>query len=181
MESVAQTVIKTSSERSQTLAFNYASLALNNSFFLANLVCTSNLATGFLATADNVPEQKPLREDQQNHESEISDNLRSQIRDSFYSLDQMKSSFAANALGMISSGWVWLVMDGHLRIGIVPTFGAGTLIIRSRTHMIPDGAMGSELARPAPPHLPGKANSSYRNGTLSNSLPRIMLRFSTNA
>jgi hypothetical protein len=38
-QSVAQTVISTSDDRSKTLAFNYASLALNNSFFLDHLVC----------------------------------------------------------------------------------------------------------------------------------------------
>ena len=37
-KSVAQTVIETALERSKTLAFNYASQALNNSFFLDFLV-----------------------------------------------------------------------------------------------------------------------------------------------
>ena len=37
-KSVAQTVINTSTVRSKTLAFNYASEALNNSFFLDMLV-----------------------------------------------------------------------------------------------------------------------------------------------
>ena len=36
--SVAQVVISTAPHESQTLAFNYASLALNNSFFLHHLV-----------------------------------------------------------------------------------------------------------------------------------------------
>ena len=36
--SVAQIVITTAPHESQTLAFNYASLALNNSFFLHHLV-----------------------------------------------------------------------------------------------------------------------------------------------
>jgi len=36
--SVAQIVISTAPHESQTLAFNYASLALNNSFFLHHLV-----------------------------------------------------------------------------------------------------------------------------------------------
>lgn len=37
--SIAQTVINLSGKRDKILAFNYASLALNNSFFLNNLVC----------------------------------------------------------------------------------------------------------------------------------------------
>lgn len=38
-QSVAQTVINTAPDRSKSLAFNYASEALNNSFFLDFLVC----------------------------------------------------------------------------------------------------------------------------------------------
>ena len=41
-KSVSQTVINTATARERTLAFNYASLALNNSFFLDNIVCTMN-------------------------------------------------------------------------------------------------------------------------------------------
>jgi hypothetical protein len=37
-KSVAQTVIETAQRRDLSLAFNYASLALNNSFFLQTLV-----------------------------------------------------------------------------------------------------------------------------------------------
>ena len=32
---------------------------------------------------------------------------------------------------MFSSGWMWLVTDEHGHLGIVPTFGAGTLLVRS--------------------------------------------------
>ena len=38
-KSVVQTIIDTAPDRSKTLAFNYASQALNNSFFLDTLVC----------------------------------------------------------------------------------------------------------------------------------------------
>jgi len=37
-KSVMQTIIDTAPDRSKTLAFNYASQALNNSFFLDTLV-----------------------------------------------------------------------------------------------------------------------------------------------
>ncbi len=33
---------------------------------------------------------------------------------------------------MFSSGWIWLVADQAGELGIVPTFGAGTLLVRSR-------------------------------------------------
>jgi hypothetical protein len=51
-KSVAQTVISTSDDRSKTLAFNYASLALNNSFFLDHLVCLSHCSSRTLP--DNI-------------------------------------------------------------------------------------------------------------------------------
>lgn len=41
-KSVTQTVINTATARERTLAFNYASLALNNSFFLDNIVGAVN-------------------------------------------------------------------------------------------------------------------------------------------
>lgn len=40
-KTVAQIVIETAPEPSQSLAFNYASEALNNAFFLDNLVSAS--------------------------------------------------------------------------------------------------------------------------------------------
>ena len=32
---------------------------------------------------------------------------------------------------MFSSGWLWLVTDQHRELGIIPTFGPGTLLVRS--------------------------------------------------
>lgn len=43
---------------------------------------------------------------------------------------------------MFTSGWVWLVTDRSGRLGIIPTFGPGTLLIRSRLYM----GFGDELA-----------------------------------
>jgi Fe-Mn family superoxide dismutase len=38
---------------------------------------------------------------------------------------------------MASSGWVWFVTDRHGKTGVLPTFGAGTLLIRSRSNVSP--------------------------------------------
>ncbi len=43
-----------------------------------------------------------------------------------------KSAFSAAAMGMVSSGWLWLVRDQTGRLGIVPTFGAGTVLVQDR-------------------------------------------------
>lgn len=59
-------------------------------------------------------------------------NLLSRIEEDFDSLPAFKSAFSAAALGMVSSGWLWLVRDQTGRLGIVPTFGAGTVLVQDR-------------------------------------------------
>ena len=58
--------------------------------------------------------------------------LLSRIEEDFGSLPAFKSAFSAAALGMVSSGWLWLVRDQTGRLGIVPTFGAGTVLVQDR-------------------------------------------------
>ncbi|KAJ7638475.1 manganese superoxide dismutase [Roridomyces roridus] len=110
---VTQVVINTGPYRDKTLAFNYASLALNNSFFLGQL--TPNAAEA--------------------QEDAISKGLSEMIRIDHGGLEQLKSSFSAAAMGMFTSGWVWFVTDKNGSTSILPTFGPGTLLVRSRTYM----------------------------------------------
>lgn len=42
-------------------------------------------------------------------------------------------------MGMVTSGWVWFVMDSGKRFAIIPTYGSGTAIVRSRQQMLPQG------------------------------------------
>jgi len=64
----------------------------------------------------------------------------STIRRQYGGLNQLKSNFSAAALGFISSGWVWFVTDRKGNTAVLPTFGAGTLLVRSRRHIAyPDG------------------------------------------
>jgi Fe-Mn family superoxide dismutase len=44
---------------------------------------------------------------------------------------------SAAALGMSSSGWIWCVQDANGALGIVPTFGHGTVLVRNRMHRSP--------------------------------------------
>lgn len=44
----------------------------------------------------------------------------------------LKLRVLATAKGMMSSGWVWLASDGYGGLAVIPTFGAGTLLVRSR-------------------------------------------------
>lgn len=36
---------------------------------------------------------------------------------------------------MFTNGWIWFVTDSNGNTGVIPTFGPGTLLIRSRTYM----------------------------------------------
>ncbi|KAH9967728.1 hypothetical protein BGW80DRAFT_1339737 [Lactifluus volemus] len=103
--SVAQIVISTAPHESQTLAFNYASLALNNSFFLHHLKPPPTAYT---------------------HPDGV-------IASQMGSLQALKTYVTAAVTGMLSSnGFVWLVTDATGRLGIVPTYGAGTLLVHDR-------------------------------------------------
>ncbi|KAK2466383.1 hypothetical protein APHAL10511_002025 [Amanita phalloides] len=182
--SLAKTVINTAAREDRTLAFNYASLALNNGFFLDHL---------------KPPPSTPALD----HSEQISSTLANAIRHDYGSLAQLKSDFSAAALGMFTSGWVWFVCDKNGHTGIFPTFGPGTLLIRSRTYLaqakgpslgdaIPNGVQAehvlqyesgeqlnlSKLGQP-PPSPPGVSPSSpksagSRNPPVSNPLlPRF--------
>ncbi|KAJ2916478.1 hypothetical protein MD484_g3906, partial [Candolleomyces efflorescens] len=161
---VAQTVINTSVSRDKALAFNYASLALNNSYFLDNI------------------KPPPL---EGSHEAEISRELHSAITEQYGSIRQLKSSFSAAALGMFTSGWVWFVADSRGVTGILPTFGPGTLLVRSRQYMAAEQglSLGDLYASPredgassvspiAKSPLPGVSPSSPTSGVSSPISPQ---------
>jgi Fe-Mn family superoxide dismutase len=52
-------------------------------------------------------------------------------------------------MGMFTSGWVWFVTDKHGNTGVVPTFGPGTLLVRSRSYIAnaKDLFLGEDLAQ----------------------------------
>jgi Fe-Mn family superoxide dismutase len=55
-----------------------------------------------------------------------------EIRRQHGGLDQLKSTFSAAALGLTGSGYIWFVTDGYGSTAVLPTFGTGTLLVRSR-------------------------------------------------
>jgi len=144
-QTVAQIVISTAPRESQTLAFNYASLALNNSFFLHYL--------------------KPPTAPAQSHESALTIPLNSErthtlagiIAAQLGSLADLKTYVVAAAQGMHSGGgaggFVWLVTDALGRLGVVATYGAGTLLVAERRQSLltPDGAELGGIYQPAKP------------------------------
>ncbi|KAJ1018549.1 hypothetical protein NDA16_004831 [Ustilago loliicola] len=107
--SIVETVIGLSQNREKILAFNYASQALNNAFFLSTL-----------APQDRLRNPTPLPK------------LATAISKCFGSFPEMCLAFSSAAYGMAGSGWVWLVTDQHRNLGVVPTFASGTVIVQNR-------------------------------------------------
>src|SRR5882757_8599293 len=58
------------------------------------------------------------------------------------SLQDLKTYVTAAATGMLSSsGFIWLVTDGLGRLGVIATYGAGTLLVNERRQTLsPDGS-----------------------------------------
>ncbi|KAH8977979.1 hypothetical protein EDB92DRAFT_1879859 [Lactarius akahatsu] len=154
--SVAQIVISTAPHESQTLAFNYASLALNNSFFLHHL--------------------KPPTARAPNHESALTGKLLSHERThrlagaitaQLGSLADLKTYVAAAAQGMNSGGgaggFVWLVTDALGRLGVVATYGAGTLLVAERRQSLLawDGTELGGVYQPATPPPPPSGRTQH--------------------
>ncbi|KAF7980916.1 hypothetical protein HWV62_36119 [Athelia sp. TMB] len=160
--SVAQTVIDTAPDPTKTLAFNYASEALNNSFFLDFL--------------------KPLdAHSGNNHEASISSYLGTAIRHYEGSIDHLKSRVSATAMGMTGSGYVWFVCDQRGHTAVIPTYGAGTLLVRSRTQQTPvNGPVIGEgmktpgirdFSNPSAASVSGTSASSPASGLAHGSAP----------
>ncbi|KAF5393908.1 hypothetical protein D9757_000355 [Collybiopsis confluens] len=159
-QGIVQTIVTAASDRSRVLAFNYASLALNNNFFLSQL--------------------KPPSPGYPDHQHLISQKLETDIRHQHGSLAQLKSAFSAAAMGLFTNGWVWFVTDISGNTAVVPTFGPGSLLMRSRAYMAhsKDLELGFGLGQltrgdPLPPddpyHGEWKGNLTERNNEAANS------------
>ncbi|KIY72874.1 manganese and iron superoxide dismutase [Cylindrobasidium torrendii FP15055 ss-10] len=120
---VVDTILAAATTPAAALTFNLASLALNNHFFL------DHLKPAPPPSVDENGRQIP-----RTHQHEISSNLKDNIVGQFGSIAQFKSTFSATALGMFSSGYVWLVTDEAGRLAVIPTFGATTLLLRARQY-----------------------------------------------
>jgi superoxide dismutase, Fe-Mn family len=84
--------------------------------------------------------------------------LAEKIRTHYGDLPRLKSSFSATALGMFSNGWVWFVTDTRGELGVLPTFGPSTLLIRSRDNMNYTKSLilgENDVEVPTPSSLPG--------------------------
>ena len=90
------------------------------------------------------------------------------IEKDFGSLSLLKSSLSAAATGMITSGWIWLVTDLQKNLAIIPTYGAGTVLVRAREQRTPrTGAVIGDTGRPSPLAY----SPSFRSPTSLNPIP----------
>jgi superoxide dismutase, Fe-Mn family len=86
------------------------------------------------------------------------------------SLEDLKTYVTAAAMGMLSSnGFVWLVTDSQGRLGIVPTYGAGTLLAYKRRQSNAPEFGG--LYQPAEPSSSPPPSSSPDSPSPSNNPP----------
>jgi len=77
----------------------------------------------------------PAEEERTNRQNEISTELLTKIRNHYGDFPRLKSTFSAAAMGMFTNGWVWMITDPLGNLGILPTYGPSTLLIRSRMNM----------------------------------------------
>ncbi|KAH9816515.1 Manganese/iron superoxide dismutase [Melampsora americana] len=111
--SLFDSIIHLAKDRTQVQAFNLASEALNNYFFLHGL-------------------KKPSADVNQSNRPTEGSLLARAIDDTYGSYTQFVSYFSSAANGMASSGYLWLVCDQDGLLGICPTFASGTILVQNR-------------------------------------------------
>ncbi|CEH18245.1 Manganese superoxide dismutase [Ceraceosorus bombacis] len=133
--SIVDTVIATARDPHRILIFNAASHALNNAFFINGLRPKPLEGLSINEWAD-IPPFKPKGQ------------LLDAITKEYDSLPAFKDAFSATADGMSGSGYVWLVRDAYRNLGIVPTYGAGTVMVQNRIQR------GAHIEGSTPPSVP---------------------------
>ncbi|SCZ88080.1 BZ3500_MvSof-1268-A1-R1_Chr2-1g04175 [Microbotryum saponariae] len=112
-QTVLQTVKQTAANPEQVLAFNYASEALNNSFFLSTLTpkpTPPSPSSSFSLSLASTP-----------------------LRD----MAGLISHFSAHVAGLhpSSGSYVWLVTDASGNLGVVGTYAGGTPLVHQRSQV----------------------------------------------
>ncbi|KAK4049488.1 hypothetical protein OIO90_005439 [Microbotryomycetes sp. JL221] len=122
-KSVLQTVIQSAQDPTKALVFNYASEALNNSFFLSTLSPTPSQPTP---------------------NSRFTEELSASQLESFSGLI---AHFSAHVAGLhpSSGAYVWLVTNVEGRLGVVGTYAGGTPLVAHRRQT---GGTSSVLGEP---------------------------------
>lgn len=150
--------MSTARDRQKILMFNYASLALNNSFFLSGLI--PHEAQGTRAYPQPYTHIGAIP-------TFYGKTLATAIADQFGSLPQLKLAVSSAAMSMVSGGWVWLVKDEHGRLGVVPTFGAGTVLVQNRRQCGPSDLITAVQDGKMTPDAAPESSAAEASGTSS--------------
>jgi Fe-Mn family superoxide dismutase len=76
-------------------------------------------------------------------------------------------------MGMAGSGWVWLVMDATGRLGVIGTYGAGTVLVQNRTERVD---LGSLVSTPSPEYADSDgAGAGEYGGSAATTVPEPQL------
>ncbi|GAA5875714.1 hypothetical protein JCM5296_005593 [Sporobolomyces johnsonii] len=112
--SVLQTLKQTAQDPAKTLAFNYASEALNNSFFLSTLSPNPTAPSPSSAFSQKLSQTPSLG-----------------------SFPSLISHFSAHVAGLhpSSGAYIWLVTDPSGNLGVVGTYAGGTVLVNERRQM----------------------------------------------
>jgi Fe-Mn family superoxide dismutase len=84
--------------------------------------------------------------------------LQAAIAKTYGSKEYLISSMSAAAQGIFGSGWIWLVADCQSNLGIIATYGAGTLLARSRASLAPPLFAETLVEPKVPSSLPSSHN-----------------------
>ncbi|EGF99602.1 uncharacterized protein MELLADRAFT_40203 [Melampsora larici-populina 98AG31] len=147
--SLFDSIIHLAKDRTQVQAFNLASEALNNYFFLNGLVTSTDV------NQSNRPTDGSL--------------LSRAIDDTYGSYTQFVSYFSSAANGMASSGYLWLVCDQDGLLGICPTFASGTILVQNRQQRGDWPLQLGNLTRN--PTTSSSSLPSFNNSLFSNPIP----------
>ncbi|KAH7888073.1 hypothetical protein F5I97DRAFT_945578 [Phlebopus sp. FC_14] len=148
-KTVAQIVLDSAMSQDRAMMFKYASHALNNSFFLHSLRPPK-------VGGEDVLDKSALGP---------------AIRRQFGSFDSLRSQFSAAVTGMSGTGYVWFVTDAKQRLAFVPTFAAGTLLIRSRSGTV-DPILSPVLGEILGTAPDTKAETATATGTAAEIKPK---------
>ena len=141
------------------------------------------------------PLQKPPKAPAQNHESALTSKslntertqmLGANIAVQLGSLADLKTNVAAAAQGMHSGGgaggFIWFVTDALGRLGVVATYGAGTLLVADRRQSLaPDGIELGGIYEPSTLPPSSSSSSSPSSSTTRASAPAQTRTLSTSA
>ncbi|GAA96685.1 uncharacterized protein L969DRAFT_54487 [Mixia osmundae IAM 14324] len=148
---VFSTVTRTAGDRNQILAFNLASEALNNNFFLHHFT-----------SEERSKERTPA--------------LDTALAAQFGDFTAFKNKFSSAAMGMHGTGYIWLVIDGVDQMGILATYGSGTVLVqgaeqRGYFHEILGESVARGTAVEAPPSDTAAGPAVASSASATNARP----------